>query len=877
MLAAHSSLLTRSWGQRPTNEMVQGRLRAVLTTLIPILNRTRGSLAAFTSENIPRHHRSNPAAFFTAVRRFTLMESSSSSSSSSRQKQQQQQQQQQGSNSGKGKASASSSIPQRRSLKRSLCSGGDKALERGSAAGGRAFSTHKRPPTQLRANAAEADRGAGLTMDDAREALRSLFGHDDFRDGQEGVVSKLLAGESCAGVFPTGAGKSICYQLPGTLMARQGLGLTLVVSPLIALMKDQTDALKAAGVPCAKLDSTLEAHEVREIYQQIRAGSVSLLYVSPERFNNERFVSALRGIKVALFVVDEAHCISEWGHNFRPDYLRLADFARAAKASARLALTATATPKVTVDIASRLDIPPSNVMRTPFYRPMLNLGAVRAPDDPIERTNLLAQLMGAGGQEAAAGAAVVYVTLQKTAVEVAQSLVALGLDARPYHAGLPPLQREETQDWFMNAPDGASPVVVGTIAFGMGLDKKNVRHVYHFNLPRSPEDLAQQARKKNIVGRAGRDGRRAFCRTLVSAADLPLLRSMIYGGTPSPAAVRGLLRTVFAGGEAEADFSFYDLSQELDTKDLVLKTLLAHLQIRGLAKEVTPYFETADVGLLDAGRDVLDGGTTGDLGSIPNEWLQLLGMADAALKLKTSRAKWGTVRVDDAADVIDVPKTQIARMLSGMSDAGLIVLGKSGKIRARFRQVLRRPSSREEAQSLARELHQMALELEARELGRLETVMEILCDEEGSRVSTGLSRYFGDSDQTISETVVHENTAASASCAEGDALRHGGEQLLLSDLLTPAQVSEDEIDELWRVGVVDFLQEGGGEVGSEVDGQVIPCDDAYLLARFAAGIRSPRIAKLKLAKLSGFGSCSHCPFPSLLARAEAAVSAAVLI
>ncbi|CAN0047304.1 unnamed protein product, partial [Sphacelaria rigidula] len=159
-----------------------------------------------------------------------------------------------------------------------------------------------------------------LTMEDARKALKSLFGHDDFRDGQAAVVTKLISGESCAAIFPTGAGKSICYQLPGTLMAERGLGLTLVVSPLIALMKDQTDALIAAGVPCAKLDSTLAAHEIREIYEQaslfiflgfIRAGVISLLYVSPERFNNERFIRALKGVKVALFVVDEAHCISE--------------------------------------------------------------------------------------------------------------------------------------------------------------------------------------------------------------------------------------------------------------------------------------------------------------------------------------------------------------------------------------------------------------------------------------------------------------------------------------------------------------------------------------------------------------------------------------
>lgn len=695
-----------------------------------------------------------------------------------------------------------------------------------------------------------------LTMKDAREALRSLFGHSDFRDGQEHAVSRLIAGESCAAIFPTGAGKSICYQVPGALMAKRGLGLTLVVSPLIALMKDQTDALAVAGVPCAKLDSTLEADEVREIYEQIRAGTISLLYVSPERFNNERFMGALKGVKVALFVVDEAHCISEWGHNFRPDYLRLAAFARAANAGARLALTATATPKVSMDIASRLDIPLSNVVRTPFYRPMLSLSAVRAPDNPIERTKTLARCLlegdGVIGGETGldwGGATMVYVTLQKTAEEVAAALVMEGVDARPYHAGLPNVRREETQEWFMNASDGASPVVVGTIAFGMGLDKKNVRRVFHFNLPKSPEDLAQQ------VGRAGRDGEAASCLTLVSAADLPILKSFVYGGTPSPAAVLGLLRTVFATVEDQIDFNFYDISQELDTRDLVLKTLLAHLQIMGLVREMTPFYATADVGLTDEGITALATSNEGHHVDLPKDWLQLLEMAVDILGRKRSGSKWATLHVDDAADVLGVPITQIARTLSGMANAGLIIRGKPGKIRSRF-QILRRPANGEEEASLARHLYETALELEARELDRIDKVVEILCSNEGGTVSSGLSRYFGDSAQTVSEAMAKENSRSS------NVLNS------LADLLAPPEVPEAEIDYLWQTGLLDLLREHHATEKESGD-RVIPRDDPYLLARYAAGIRSPRIGKLRLAQLGSFGCCAHCPFSALLERAKA--------
>ncbi|CAM9230720.1 unnamed protein product, partial [Hapterophycus canaliculatus] len=260
--------------------MVSG-LIYIMVTLLPLLARVEGKIVTtFT--------RTNPAAFLHLSSKFPPHSRGASSRSSNRR------------NTATGISGTDSVFPRRRSRTFRHTGGGAHAV------GVRTRSTDGVSLASSRGVSAE-----GLTMDDARDALKSLFGHEDFRDGQEAVVAKLLEGESCAGVFPTGAGKSICYQLPGTLMARQGRGLTLVVSPLIALMKDQTDALTAAGVPCAKLDSTLEAHEVSEIYEQIRAGSIALLYVSPERFNNERFVGTLKGVNVALFVVDEAHCISE--------------------------------------------------------------------------------------------------------------------------------------------------------------------------------------------------------------------------------------------------------------------------------------------------------------------------------------------------------------------------------------------------------------------------------------------------------------------------------------------------------------------------------------------------------------------------------------
>src|SRR5215216_6242428 len=215
------------------------------------------------------------------------------------------------------------------------------------------------------------------------EVLAARFGFEAFRPGQEQVVESLLAGRSALAVFPTGAGKSLCYQLPALLLD----GMTIVVSPLIALMKDQIDFLQRSGIDAARLDSSLDVAEQREIFDRLRAGSLKLLYVAPERFNNERFLAQLGRTTISLFAVDEAHCISEWGHNFRPDYLKLAERARELGAERVLALTATATPAVVDDICAGFGIEPGDAVVTGFYRP--NLTLLTTPVTARERDALL--------------------------------------------------------------------------------------------------------------------------------------------------------------------------------------------------------------------------------------------------------------------------------------------------------------------------------------------------------------------------------------------------------------------------------------------------------------------------------------------------------
>jgi len=241
------------------------------------------------------------------------------------------------------------------------------------------------------------------------EVLAERFGFTSFRPGQEHVIESLLAGRSALAVFPTGAGKSLCYQLPALLLD----GVTVVVSPLIALMKDQIDLLARQGVDAARLDSSLDASEVRAVSERLRDGSLKLLYVAPERFNNERFLAQLGETKIALFAVDEAHCISEWGHNFRPDYLKLAARARELGAERVLALTATATPAVVADICEGFGIAEADAVVTGFYRP--NLTLLTTPARASERDQLLIDRL----RERAPGSTIVYVTLQRTAERVA--------------------------------------------------------------------------------------------------------------------------------------------------------------------------------------------------------------------------------------------------------------------------------------------------------------------------------------------------------------------------------------------------------------------------------------------------------------------------
>lgn len=369
-----------------------------------------------------------------------------------------------------------------------------------------------------------------VSLQDAQGKLSSVFGLPGFRVGQEEAVGALLGGRDLLAVMPTGAGKSLCFQLPAVVHD----GLTLVVSPLIALMKDQVDSLQRIGVKAQYLASSQTAVERRDVMQQVRHGMVDLLYVSPERLRESSFIGMLSQLDVWLVAVDEAHCISTWGTDFRPDYLRIPDaIDRLPKRPVIAAFTATATPGVRDDLIQQLGMDDPQRVLAGFDRPNLRFLAKYCRTPSTRLRDLSAEV---GNRE---GSGIIYAGTRKATEEQAAWLVADGRSAVAYHAGLSSAERTAAQDAFLS---GAVDIIVATNAFGMGIDKSNVRFVIHTTLPPSPDAYYQEA------GRAGRDGMPADVLLLYTPSDRGLQEWLIDQDLPNVNALRGLFGAVMQGG-----------------------------------------------------------------------------------------------------------------------------------------------------------------------------------------------------------------------------------------------------------------------------------------------------------------------------------------
>lgn len=347
---------------------------------------------------------------------------------------------------------------------------------------------------------------------DAQVVLRQYFGFDTLREGQDVVVEAVLAGKNVMAVMPTGGGKSLCYQLPA--LCREGL--SLVVSPLIALMKDQVDALQEKGIPATMINSSLTSKELSERLKGIREGVYKLVYVAPERFGHEGFMRLLDGVKVSLFAVDEAHCVSQWGHDFRPDYLRLGSVIEKLGMPQVAAFTATATEQVRNDIIEQLRMKDVEVIVRGFARENLSF-VITHCDKQLAKFRRLHALI----QEHKTG--IIYCSTRKKVEAISQDLAEQGIKVVGYHAGMMDAEREEAQNRFIS---GEVNVAVATNAFGMGIDRADLRFVVHFEIPGSVEAFYQEA------GRAGRDGLPAQCELLFNHADLRTQEFFIEGANP---------------------------------------------------------------------------------------------------------------------------------------------------------------------------------------------------------------------------------------------------------------------------------------------------------------------------------------------------------
>ena len=337
-------------------------------------------------------------------------------------------------------------------------------------------------------------------MPTAQEILKQYFGYDSFRPGQDELVQAILSGRDTLGIMPTGAGKSICYQVPALALP----GLTLVVSPLISLMKDQVGALNEAGVPAACINSAMSFEEMRDALYFAGRGQYKLLYVAPERLTAPFFLDFARRVPISMVTVDEAHCISQWGQDFRPSYLKILDFLAALPQRPLVsAFTATATAEVRDDIIRALGLEEPFVITTGFDRPNLYFAVEKPSSKP---SALLAHLMQRRDKSG-----IVYCSTRKTVEEVCDMLLSRGLSATRYHAGLDPEERLANQDDFLY---DRKTVMVATNAFGMGIDKSNVSFVIHYNMPKNMESYYQEA------GRAGRDGEAADCILLYNGQDV---------------------------------------------------------------------------------------------------------------------------------------------------------------------------------------------------------------------------------------------------------------------------------------------------------------------------------------------------------------------
>lgn len=583
-------------------------------------------------------------------------------------------------------------------------------------------------------------------------------------------------------------------------------GVTLVISPLIALMKDQVDALLRRGVNAAVLNSSVTRDQYLVTQDDLRNGRLDLIYCAPERLNSEGFISSLKSIPggIRLLAVDEAHCISEWGHSFRPDYLKIARFAKEAEVERVVCLTATATSKVADDIRRAFSIPEEGLYKTTMYRPNLRLLAEANSKDTDYKTKLVAHLRKYPGPT------IVYVTLQKGAETLAADLRSRGFQARPYHAGMTTQIRTKTQDDFLASRD---MIVVATIAFGMGIDKPDIRSIVHFDIPDSIESYSQQ------IGRAGRDGRPSVCMFYLATKDFYLRNIFTYGDRPSERSLRLLLEDICSPARAQLQIgdtftlSMITQSREVDIKPTILGILYAQMELHFKLFRAAGTLYNKYKYLIKDSNIVLNDASPA---------------ACAIIKASVKSSKWTYVALEELANSTGIARTDFVRTMDDWNERGAIQLEKEG-VQNIFRLERALPSSPQEIADIIRQLDESMAATEQQNLARTKSLLELITNKRC--FARAIASYFGEASGGMSEECGH------CTWCETHA------QVVLPN--EPPQPPDP-------AKVKELLD------------KVTVRDDPRFLAKVAFGIKSPRITALKVLQTGVFESMNVCDFVDLL-------------
>ncbi|KAB0304385.1 RecQ family ATP-dependent DNA helicase [Vibrio fortis] len=637
------------------------------------------------------------------------------------------------------------------------------------------------------------------------QKLKQVFGFDSLRHGQKQVIDNVLAGQSAAAIFPTGSGKSLCYQLPALELPH----LTLVISPLLALMKDQLSFLHSKGIAAAAIESSQDRQTTQQVMQSVRNGETKILMISVERLKNERFRQFISQVPISLLVVDEAHCISEWGHNFRPDYLKLPHYQKQLKIPQVLLLTATATTGVIQDMQSKFNIAPESVVVTGFYRKNLDLAI-----QPCEQETKLETLCNVVNR-APQSPTIVYVTLQQTAENVAQALRNVGINAIAYHAGLKPENRDAIQQQFMNDEINC---IVATIAFGMGVDKSNIRRVIHFDLPKSIENYSQE------IGRAGRDGQNSECILLANKHGLSTLENFVFGDTPDNIAIQTVLQEIYAcqpSGNTYAtqwEIMLNQLSRESNIRQLPLKTLLVYLEIEDIIEPKYSFFADYKFKFVRPKPQIID---------------QFQGerraFVESIFQCSPQARVWCQVDFDALWTHFQADRQRVVAAIDYFNEQGWIELESK-----QITDVYAVHNTSEDPNEVSQRLSALFKQKEDNEIGRLNYMLDFF--ESSSCLSSKLANYFGDIN-------------APQECGHCSACRGNVAKL--------PNVPLEAIDEGdFKAWVNEFISSSPQWVTDEA------------ITRFLSGIATPLSTKLKASKMSGYGKLEQHPFRDTLALVQ---------